>query len=122
MDGFIKQAMQQATQGQPITPDVQKDIDKREAEMMSVFKEILDWSKLEPMYVRVYQKSFTQPEIDNLIAMYKTPGGQTLLNKMPVVLQNTVTEMQQVMQPIILKVQQNQREVAAEIQAKKGGG
>jgi hypothetical protein len=124
MDGFMKQAMQQATQGQSLTPEVKKDIDKRQAEMMSIFKEALDWSKLEAMYVRVYQKSFTQSEIDNLIAMYQTPGGQTLLNKMPIVLQNTMTEMQQIMRPMVERIQKMQQEVLAEIraeQAKKGG-
>src|SRR5947209_4398476 len=115
MDAFMKQAMQQATQGQTITPRVQKDIEKRQAEMMSIFKEMLAWEKLEPMYTRVYQKSFTQPEIDNLIAMYKTPGGQTLLSKMPIVMQNTMIEMQQVMQPMIQKIQRMQQDVVAEI-------
>jgi len=124
MDAFMKQTMQQATQGQPVTPEVRKDIEKRQAQMMSILKETLDWNKLGPMYVRVYQKSFTQPEIDNLIAMYQTPGGQTLLNKMPIVMQNTMTEMQQFMQPMIQKIQRMQQEVVAEIQAekaKKGG-
>jgi uncharacterized protein len=92
--------------------------------MMSMFKEMLDWNKLEALYVRVYQKSFTQVEIDNLIAMYQTPGGQTLLNKMPIVLQNTMTEMQPLLQPMIERIQRMQQEVTAEIQAdksKKGG-
>jgi hypothetical protein len=124
MDGFMKQALQQATQGQQLTPEVKRNIEKRQAEMISIFKEVLDWNKLEAMYVRVYQKSFTQPEIDNLIAMYKTPGGQTLLKKMPIVLQNTMTEMQEIMRPMMQRIQQMQQEVVAEIQAektKKGG-
>lgn len=123
MDSYMKQVMQQATQGQRITPEIQKDIDKRQAEFMAAFKEILDWSKLEPMYVRVYQKSFTQNEVDGLVAFYKTPSGQALINKMPVVMQNTLTEVQQMMQPMMQKVQRMQEDVVAEIQAqkKKGG-
>jgi len=119
MDALMKQAMQQATQGQLVPPKVQKDIDRRQAEMMSIFKETLDWNRLEPMYVRVYQKSFTQPEIDNLIAMYRTPGAQTMLNKMPIVLQNTMAEMQQIMQPMMQRIQRMQQEVVAELQADK---
>jgi len=119
MDSFMKQAIQQATQGQPVTPDVKRDIEKRQTEMMAIFREALDWNKLEAMYVRVYQKSFNQSEIDSLIAMYKTPGGQTLLNKMPIVLQNTMTEMQQIMRPMVERVQRMQQEVLTEIQAGK---
>jgi hypothetical protein len=119
MDSYMKQAMQQAKQGQHITPDVERDIERREAEIMSGLKEILDWNKLEPMYVRVYQKSFTQSEVDGLIAFYKTPAGQALINKMPVVMQNTMNEMQELMNPMLQRMQRMQQEVVAEIQAQK---
>ncbi len=119
MDAFIKSTMQQATQGEHVTSKVQKDIDKRQNEMMAGMKEMLDWSKLEPMYVRVYQKSFTQQEVDGMTAFYKTPTGQAVLNKMPIVMQNTLNEMQQMMAPMIQRVKQVQREIVAEIQAEK---
>ena len=123
IDAMMNQMMEQLTRGQPMTPKIQKDIDQGKEEAKTLVKEILDWNKLEPMYVRIYQKSFTQPEIDNLIAMYKTPGGQALLNKMPVVMQNSMAEMQQLMQPLMERVQRKQQELAAKIQAehKKGG-
>ena len=124
IDAYMKQAMQQATQGQRITPEVQKDIERRQAEMMAAMKELIDWNKLEPMYVRIYQKSFTQGEIDGLIAFYKTSTGQALLTKMPVVMQNTMNELQQMMQPMMQRIGRMQQEVVAEIQAekKKSGG
>ena len=125
MDGLMKNAMQQATQGQSVSPQIQKDIDKRVSETTSMFKEILDWNKLEPMYVRVYQKSFTQAEVDGMLAFYKTPAGQAVINKLPVVMQNTMTEMQTMMGPVMQRVQRMQRDVVAEIQAekaKKGSG
>ncbi len=92
--------------------------------MMTAMKEVLDWNKLEPMYVRVYQKSFTQEEVDGLIAFYRTPAGQALINKMPVVMQNMMTEVQQMMHPMMQAMKRMQQEVVAEIQAvkKKSGG
>lgn len=122
METFMKSAMQQATQGRSVSARVQKDIDKRQGEMMNTLKEVLDWNKLEPMYVRVYQKTFTQQEVDGMIAFYKTPTGQALLNKMPLVLQNTMTEMQQMMKPIMERIQRMQQEVVAEIKAEKESG
>jgi len=124
MDTLMKQTMQQATQGQQIPPMVQKDIDKREAEMIAALKEMLDWNKLEPMYVRIYQKSFTQSEVDGMIAFYKTPSGQAVISKMPAVMQNTMNEMQQMMAPMMQRIQKMQQDVAAEMKAeseKKGG-
>ena len=124
MDAFMKQTMQQVAQGQQLSPKIQKDIEKRHNETMAAVKELLDWNKLEPMYVRVYQKSFTQQEVDGMIAFYRTPTGQAVLNKMPVVLQNTMAEVQQMMQPMVQRMQRMQQEVVAEIQAEKnkGGG
>ena len=121
MDGIMKNAMAQATQGQQPTPDVQKEIDQVESEVKAQMKNVLDWSKLEPMYIRIYQKSFNQQEIDGMIAFYKTPTGQAVLNKMPLVLQNTMTEVQQMLQPMMQNLQQKQHEIAAKVQAKKKG-
>jgi hypothetical protein len=119
MDQLMNQMMQQVTQGQNITPAVQKQIDAGRAEAMSMMKEILNWQKLEPMYIRVYQKSFSQKEVNDLIAMYHTPGAEALVNKMPLVMQNTMTEMQPLMQPIIQRMQHTQQAIAAQIQADK---
>lgn len=107
------------TQGQAITLEVQKQIDKGQTEAMSMMKEILDWNKLEPMYVRIYQKSFNQQEIDSLISVYKSPAGQMVLTKVPVVMQNTMSEMQQLMQPVLQRIQRLQQDVLTQIQAGK---
>jgi hypothetical protein len=125
MNNLMLQAIAQATKGQQISPKVQKDIDQRRDETVSQMKELLDWKKLEPMYVRIYQKSFTQPEIDGMIAFYKTPAGQAVITKMPAVMQNTIDEMQQLMGPVMEKIQRTQQDVAAELKAEsktKGGG
>ena len=124
MDGLLKQAVEQATAGRQLPANVRSDIDKKQAEMMAEFKQVLDWKKLEPVYLRVYQKSFTQEEVNGMIAFYKTPAGQAVVNKMPVVMQNTMHEMQEMVGPMMERVRRMQQEIAAEIKAesgKKGG-
>lgn len=125
MNNLMLQAIAQATKGQPIPPKVQKDIDHRRDETVSLMKELLDWKKLEPMYVRIYQKSFTQAEVDGMIGFYKTPAGQAVIGKMPAVMQSSIDEMQQLMGPVMEKIQRTQQEVAAELKTEsktKGGG
>jgi hypothetical protein len=76
------------------------------------------------MYVRVYQKTFTQQEIDGMLAFYKTPAGQAVISKMPAAMQNTMNEMQQLMGPVMQKMQRLQQDVVAEMKAEaknKGG-
>jgi hypothetical protein len=124
MDNLMQESIAQATRGQTIPPKVQKDIDQRRAEMVAMMKELLDWTKLEPMYVRIYQKTFNQQEIDGMLAFYRTPAGQAVMSKMPAAMQNTMDEMQQLMGPVMQKMQRTQQDVAAQMKAEsknKGG-
>jgi hypothetical protein len=124
MDNLMEQSIAQATQGQKISPKVQKEIDARRADVTATMKELLDWAKLEPMYVRVYQKTFSQQEVDGMIVFYKTPAGQAVIGKMPAVMQNTIEEMQRTMGPVMQKMQKLQQDVVAELKAEsknKGG-
>ncbi len=125
MDTLMLQTIQEATRGQQIPPKVQKQIDKSQAEVVGLLKDVLDWKKLEPMYIRVYQKTFSQQEVDGMIAFYKTPSGQAVIGKMPTVMQNTMEEMQAMMGPVLQKVQKMQQDVIAAMKAEtknKGGG
>ena len=124
MDSLMQQTIAQVTKGQQIPAKVQKDIDQRRSEMLAMMKDLLDWKKLEPMYVRIYQKTFSQEEVDGMIAFYKTPAGQAVMSKMPAAMQNTMDEMQQMMGPVMQKMQQMQRDVVGELKAEaknKGG-
>jgi hypothetical protein len=124
MDTLMLQTIQQATQGKDVPSKVQKEIDKQQAEVTRLMKELLDWGKLEPMYVRIYQKTFSQQEVDGMIAFYKTPAGQAVIAKMPTAMQNTMDEMQQMMLPVMQKMQRMQQDVITEMKTegqKKGG-
>ena len=124
MDTAMKNVMQQVTQGEPVSPQTQKLYDKAQADVVAMMKEMLSWDKLEPVYLRVYQKSLNQQEVDGMVAFYKTPAGQALITKMPVIMQNTMTEMSQMMGPMVQRIQRMQQDMTAQIQAektKKGG-
>jgi uncharacterized protein len=115
MDAMMQRAMAEALKGQTITPDAQKMIDQSRANALAVMKEELAWSKLEPLYIRVYQKSLTQEEVTGMVALYKTPAGQAMINKMPLVMQNTMAEMQTMMAPMMQRLQQSQQQLVAQI-------
>jgi hypothetical protein len=124
MESLMQQTIAQATKGQSIPAKVQKDIDRRRDEVVTLMKELLDWQKLEPLYVRIYQKTFTQQEVDGMIAFYKTPAGQAVIAKMPIAMQTTIDEMQGLMGPAMQKLQQMQQDIVAELKAEnknKGG-
>jgi hypothetical protein len=120
MDAMMQGAMTEALKGQSISPDEQKMIDQSRASALASLREELAWNKLEPLYVRVYQKSFTQDEVTGMIAFYKTPAGQAMINKMPTVMQNTMAEMQAMMAPMMQRLQQSQQQLVAQIKKQAG--
>ncbi len=117
MDGMLKTNLQGALRGKPMTPERQKIIDKTREKTLSLAKEMLAWDKLEPIYISTYRSSFTQEEINGLIAFYKTPSGQALITKMPVVMQQTMVEVQKLSTQFAKQFDDINRDMVAQLDA-----
>lgn len=119
IDGMMRATVQQSLGGKELTPEAQKSMEAMNSKVMAMMQEELSWEKLEPLYVEIYQKSFTQEEVDGLIAFYKSPAGVALIKKMPVVMQQSMAAMQQRMGPLMQRVQTIVKESAAEMRAQQ---
>jgi hypothetical protein len=99
-------------------PDAQERqiLQRQEAKMENLMKRQFTWSKFEPMVADIYRKSFSQKEINDLLAFYKSPSGQAVIAKMPVVMQQSMVSMQTVMKQILPQVQQIGRETGEELE------
>ncbi|HET9329084.1 MAG TPA: DUF2059 domain-containing protein, partial [Steroidobacteraceae bacterium] len=75
----------------------------------------------EPMMISVYQKTFTQKEVEGMKAFYRTPTGQSVIAKMPMVMQQTMQTMQGRMADTIPKIQEIQKDLAAQLKAEREG-
>jgi hypothetical protein len=54
-------------------------------------------SKAKPALVKVYTDTYTEEEIDGILAFYKSPVGKAFLQKMPEVMQRSMPVMMQLM-------------------------
>jgi hypothetical protein len=117
MDGAMKNAMKQLPQGKAVTPEQQKTLDSMQSKMDALLKQELNWDSLEPLYIQIYRESFTQEEINGMLAFYETPVGQALIKKMPAVMQKSMTEMQKRMATLIPKFQKIQQDTLSELKA-----
>jgi hypothetical protein len=117
MDGAMKSSIQQATAGQPLNDAQKAIVDNMSGQMVRIFRESMSWDKLEPIFIRVYQKSLTQHEVNGIAAFYATPDGQAMLDKMPVIMQNTMQEMQAPMREMMPKIQALARESTEKLKA-----
>jgi hypothetical protein len=72
-------------------------------------------NKAKPAMVKVYTDSYTEEEIDGILAFYKSPAGKALLQKMPEVMQRMAPVMIQMMndmQPEIKAMMEGMKEKA----------
>jgi uncharacterized protein len=115
MSTLMNNAMQNAMQGQTLTPKRQAIVDRMATQMSAAMGEMLNWDNLMPMYLRIYRDSFTQDEIDGVIKFYKSPAGQAYVKKLPVVMQSVMREMQGFMKPALEKIQAIQKESLQEL-------
>jgi len=66
-----------------IAPADQKLIDDADAKVVVILRETIGWEKLRPAYIDLYASTYTEEEIDGILAFYHSPAGQSMLNKTP---------------------------------------
>jgi len=89
--------------------------DEMQKKVMQWMSEKLSWQKMKPVYVKIYADTLTEEEIAGAVEFYKTPAGQALLNKMPILMQKSMTYVQEMMGDIIPEIQ---KMVSEEIEKK----
>ena len=117
LDAIITSSTKDVAQGQEITPERQAVMDRMREKLVAAYNETFSFQPLHLLLIRVYQATYTQDEVDGLIAFYKTPAGQALVNKSPLMAQNLMTEMQAAMRPLVQRIGQIKREANQEIKA-----
>lgn len=55
--------------------------------IMDLMTQRLSWDRMRTGLVKIYTDLFTEEELDGIITFYKSPAGQAMLKKMPVLMQ-----------------------------------
>lgn len=117
LDAMLTSSMKEAAQGQVITPERQEILDRMRAKILAAFDESYNADALQRLHVRVFQATYTQDEVDGLIAFYKTPAGQALVTKGPLLMQNMMDEMRALMRPMVQRINQIKSDTEQEMKA-----
>jgi len=87
MRSAMEQQVQATAKNAPGTEQMTPEKKKMQQEFvdnsMKVVDENFGWTVLEPAYVKLYADSYTEAELDGILAFYKSPAGQALLTKTP---------------------------------------
>lgn len=82
----VQAAMKTMVPGVKMTADEQKDFDAFLQKIFSITQEAMTWSKLEPQFVDLYASTYSEEEIDGMVAFYHTPTGEAMISKQPEIL------------------------------------
>lgn len=77
--------------------------------------ETLSWPKMKAFQISIYTQTFSEAEINEMTAFYKTPLGQKILERQPKLMAVAMKEIQGQLQAMVPKLEELSREMAAEI-------
>ncbi|WP_341675556.1 DUF2059 domain-containing protein [Niveibacterium sp. SC-1] len=109
--------MQAVLKDQTITPEVQALLDGMREKVVALVRRELRWEAFEPQLIDIYRRSFTQEEMDGMLDFYRSPAGRAVVAKLPLVMQNSMQAVQQVLQRLAPELQKLQQETVAGITA-----
>lgn len=117
LDTVMDHAIQRALRGSVPSDAQQAAIDRMKGRMVALEKGQLTWSKLEPMYLHLYQDAFSEEEVAGMLRFYRTPAGQAVIHKMPSLMQKTMLEVQRMVADMTPQMQQIMRDFMADMKA-----
>jgi len=115
MEAGMKTGMEQGLQGKKLSPEQRASVEKLQGQMSAMIKEELSFAKTKDFYVQAYRDTFTQEEVNSIIAFYSSPAGKALVEKIPLAMQKAGSLMQARIAPMIAKLQKMQEDFAQDI-------
>ena len=92
-------------------------LEKYQKELFNLMKEEMAWSKMRDDFVDIYARVYTEEEILEINKFYSSPAGRKMIEKMPLLMQETMTITQKNMQSLLPKVQEITKKMAEEVRA-----
>lgn len=117
LKGMMLKSAEQANGGAPLDPGAQQIVNRGIGKLADLMQQQMAWSQMEPMMTEIYQKSFSQKEIDDLVAFYRSPSGQVVIQKMPMVMQQSLALSQAKMQAMLPQMRQIDDDMVKELRA-----
>jgi hypothetical protein len=105
MLGQIQQLVTSQVKSQIPSPTDAAQLEDLQKKMFALIGEETSWQKMRPVFVKVYGDTYTEPEIDGILAFYKSPAGKAMVEKQPMLTSKMMTNMQAQMGEIMNKIQ-----------------
>jgi uncharacterized protein len=119
MKSGMEQGLQQSLHGHELNAAQKAAIEKFKERLSATMKDDLSFAKMQDIYLQAYRETFTQEEVNSIIAFYSSPVGKTVVEKIPVAMQRAGALMQERIAPMIQKMQTMQEDFVKELSQTK---
>ena len=110
---MMQESLREQNQRRMLSPDAQNRMRDAMQKSAQAMREEMSWANMKPLMVRIYVESFTQEEMEGLIAFYESPAGKAFTKKMPVVMEKSMMLMQERVGPMMQRMEAAMREAMA---------
>lgn len=92
-------------------------VSKFKKRLFDIVDETMSWKALKPDFISVYAETYTEDELQAMLAFYKSPIGQSVIDKMPkatqqsmVIVQKRIPEMQKKLKALMEEMMQEMKD------------
>ncbi len=96
----------------------QKDTDVFGQKVLGIVKDGINWAKVKPQFVDIYAATYTEQDIDGMLAFYRSPVGQKMLQSQATLSAKSQAVAQQQMQELQPKLRDAFDQFKKEMQVK----
>ena len=86
------------------TPEAKAQAEEFQRKFGVMIADRMSWQKMKPMYVKIYDETFTEEELTGILDFYRSPPGQALIGKMPALMSKSMALAQQAMGDLMPEV------------------
>jgi hypothetical protein len=101
---MMRGAVTQRAAGRQMSAEERQRMDAAVERIVGAMRQEMSIDKMRAQMARLYSETFTQEEVNGLIAFYQTPAGRAFVAKMPAVMQKSVQLMRERMDPLMRRL------------------
>jgi hypothetical protein len=119
MYGQVDKMFQGFARDLGVSESEQPIFEKHLSRVAAAMREEMSWEKMKEPMIDVYLKHYTEKEMSDLVAFYSSESGKSIINKMPMVMQDSMLISQSMLKGFMPRMQQIMMELQQELEASR---
>lgn len=104
------------------TPENKKIFEKYNSKIINSMKKEVNWQKMKESMIGIYMKHYTEKEVKDMVAFYKTETGRSMVKKTPAVMKDTMQASQSMIKAFSPEMNKLMGEMSQELKAASANG